>query len=82
MYNQASLADNVFHVTPKVFHYYISHSCDPNASDISRSANYTHYVATRHIHAQEETTADYYDETTLEMCACKSPRCRWTSPTE
>jgi SET domain-containing protein len=82
MYNQAAVADNVFHVTPKAFHYYINHSCDPNASDIARSPNYTHYVAVRHINAQEEITADYYDATTLAMCACKSPRCRWTSPGE
>jgi SET domain-containing protein len=79
MYNQETLAENVFIVTPKMFHYYINHCCEPNAVDLSRSGNSTQYVALRHIHAQEEITADYYTQTTLEMCACKSPRCRWTS---
>jgi uncharacterized protein len=79
MYNQETLAENVFIVTPKMFHYYINHCCEPNAVDLSRSANATQYVALRHIHAQEEITADYYTQTTLAMCACKSPRCRWTS---
>ncbi len=77
MYNQASLADNVFVVTPKLFHYYINHSCEPNAIDLSRSANATQYVAARSIRADEEVTADYYDETSLEMCFCQSPKCRW-----
>jgi SET domain-containing protein len=79
MYNGEALADNVFIVTPKVFHYYINHSCEPNAIDLSRSANSTQYVALRYIHANEEVTADYYDETTLKVCACKAPRCRWTN---
>lgn len=79
MYNQAALADHVFIVTPKVFHYYINHSCDSNAIDLSRRANSTQYVALRHIQANEEITADYYDETTLEVCVCKSLRCRWTN---
>lgn len=79
MYNEESLDDNLFIITPKLFHYYINHSCDANAIDLSRSANSTQYVAARQIHANEEITADYYDETTLEVCACKSPRCRWTS---
>ena len=78
MYNQETLAENVFIVTPKLFHYYINHSCEPNAIDISRRANSTQYVALRQIRANEEVTADYYDETTLEVCACKSPRCRWS----
>ena len=80
MYNQESLVDNLLIITPKVFHYYINHSCDPNAIDLSRSANSTQYVAARNIRADEEITADYYDETTLEVCACKSPRCRWLRP--
>ncbi len=79
MYNQASLADNLFVVTPKMFHYYINHSCAPNAVDLSRSANATQYVAARPIRAGEEITADYYDATSLEMCACQSPKCRWLS---
>ena len=78
MYNQATLADNLFIVTPKMFHYYINHSCEPNIIDLSRSANATQYVALRHIDANEEITADYYDETTLAVCECKSLRCRWT----
>lgn len=79
MYNEESLADNLFIITPKLFHYYINHSCDANVIDLSRSANSTQYVAARHIRADEEITADYYDETTLEVCACKSPHCRWVS---
>jgi len=78
MYNQETLAENVFIVTPKLFHYYINHSCEPNAIDISRRANSTQYVALRQIRSNEEVTADYYDETTLEVCLCKSPRCRWS----
>lgn len=78
MYNQETLAENVFIVTPKLFHYYINHSCEPNAIDISRRANSTQYVALRHIRANEEVTADYYNETTLNVCLCKSPRCRWS----
>ena len=78
MYNQETVAENVFIVTPKLFHYYINHSCEPNAIDISRRANSTQYVALRQIRANEEVTADYYDETTLEVCLCKSPRCRWS----
>ena len=77
MYNQETLAENLFIVTPKLFHYYINHSCDSNAIDISRRANSTQYVALRQIRANEEVTANYYDETTLEVCLCKSPRCRW-----
>ena len=80
MYNEETLAENLFIITPKLFHYYINHSCDANAIDLSRSANSTQYVAARDICANEEVTADYYDETTLDACACKSPRCRWTKP--
>ena len=79
MYNEESLAEDLSIVTPKLFHYYINHSCDANAVDLSRSANSTQYVAARHIHTDEEITADYYDETTLAVCECKSPRCRWLS---
>lgn len=79
MYNQETLAEGVFIVTPKLFQYYINHSCDPNAVDITRRANSTQYVALRDIRAKEEITADYYDETTLEICLCNSPRCRWTN---
>lgn len=79
MYNQEALAENVFIVTPKLFHYYINHSCEPNAIDISRRANSTQYVALRTMRANEEVTADYYDETTLKVCLCKSPHCRWVN---
>lgn len=79
MYNEESLVDNLFIITPKLFHYYINHSCDANVIDLSRSANATQYVAARHISADEEITADYYEETTLEVCNCKSPRCLWTN---
>jgi SET domain-containing protein len=78
MYNEEKLAEDVFIITPKLFHYYINHSCEANAIDVSRRASSTQYVALRDIHANEEVTADYYDETTLQLCECKSPRCRWT----
>lgn len=78
MYNEEQLAEDLFIVTPKLFHYYINHSCDPNAVDVSRRGNSTQYVALRDIRANEEVTADYYDETTLKVCNCKSLRCRWT----
>ena len=58
--------------------HYINHSCDPNAIDVSHRATSTQYVALRPIRANEEITADYYDATSLEMCACQSPLCRWT----
>ncbi len=82
MYNQETLADNLFILTPMLFQYYINHSCDSNAVDLSRSPNSTQYVAARNILAGEEVTADYYNETTLEICLCKSPRCRWTNRAE
>ena len=82
MYNEESLAEDLSIVTPKLFHYYINHSCDANAVDLSRSANSTQYVAARHIRADEEITAEYYDERTLAVCECKSPRCRWLSTTQ
>jgi hypothetical protein len=78
LYNQESLPGNLHIVTPKVFHYYINHSCDPNAIDLSRSPNATQYTAWRDIHADEEVTTDYgiYGEATIERCACTSPLCR------
>jgi len=82
MYNQETLAEDLFILTPKLFQYYINHSCDANAIDLSRSANSTQYVAARNILAGEEVTADYYNETTLDVCLCKSPRCRWTNHVE
>lgn len=81
MYNEESLAEGVYILTPKLFHYYINHACEANAVDLSRSPNATQYVALRDIHADEEITADYYDEKTLEICNCQSPRCRWTNRT-
>jgi uncharacterized protein len=77
LYNQETLAPDVFVVTPKVFHYYINHSCEPNAIDVSRRGNSTQYVAVRDIRAQEEITADYYTTTTLDQCLCNAPGCRW-----
>ena len=79
MYNEEVLAADLFIVTPKLFQYYINHSCDPNAVDLTRHANSTQYVALRDIRADEEITADYYDERTLAICLCKSPHCRWTN---
>lgn len=77
LYNQATVTDGVLIVTPKLFHYYINHSCDPNAIDVTQRATSTQYVALRPIQANEEITADYYNETTLTVCTCQSPRCRW-----
>ena len=78
MYNKEALPDNLRIATPKVFHYYINHSCDPNAIDQSRSATATQYVAWRDSSAQEEITTDYgiYGGATIDQCACKSPLCR------
>ena len=78
LYNEADLADNLVILTPKVFHYYINHSCEPNAIDQSQHPTWTHYIALRDIRANEEVTADYYDTTTLAACACNAPSCRWT----
>lgn len=79
LYNQDTVTDGVLIVTPKLFHYYINHSCDPNAIDLTRHATSTQYVALRPIQANEEITADYDNETTLQVCTCQSPRCRWRS---
>jgi SET domain-containing protein len=57
MYNQEALAEDMFIVTPKLFHYYINHSCEPNAVDVSRRANSTQYVALHNIRANAEITA-------------------------
>ena len=77
MYNEERLGDNLVIVTPVSFHYYINHSCEPNAVDQSQHPTWTHYIAARDIRANEEITADYYDETTLESCRCNTPSCRW-----
>ena len=77
-YNQESLPGDLTIVTPKLFHYYINHCCDPNAIDLSRSPNSTQYVAWRDIQADEEVTTDYgiYGGATIEPCDCKSAGCR------
>lgn len=77
LYNEANIAKDLCIATPKSFHYYVNHSCDANAVDLSRSGKTTQYVAARLIRAGEEITADYYDETTLAQCNCQSPKCRW-----
>jgi SET domain-containing protein len=79
MYNEERLPDDLVIVTPKSFHYYINHACEPNAVDQSKNPTWTHYIALRDIRANEEITADYYvyGEGKLAACACKSPRCRW-----
>ncbi|HEU4321574.1 MAG TPA: SET domain-containing protein-lysine N-methyltransferase [Roseiflexaceae bacterium] len=77
LYNEELLPDNTSILTPKVFHYYINHCCDPNAFDLSRSPNSTHYVAWRDIQAQEEITTDYgMVGSDIAQCRCKAPRCR------
>ncbi len=77
LYNQETLGDDLFIVTPKVFHYYVNHSCAPNALDLSRDPKATQYVTARDIRAGEEITADYHDATSLEGCRCGSEHCRW-----
>ena len=77
LYNEETLAEDLFIITPKVFHYYLNHSCEENAIDLTRSANSTQYVATRYIHANEEITINGYDPSTLDKCNCGSPKCRW-----
>lgn len=78
MYNEESLPGGLSIVTPKVFHYYINHCCEPNAIDQSRSSNITQYIAWRDINAEEEITTDYgiLGGIRIERCMCKSPRCR------
>jgi SET domain-containing protein len=77
LYNEESLPDNRSILTPKVFHYYINHCCDPNVVDLSRSPNGTQYIAWREIKAQEELTTDYgMLGARIARCMCKSPRCR------
>jgi uncharacterized protein len=77
IYNEESLSSGLSIVTPKVFHYYVNHSCEPNAIDISRSSNITQYIAWREIQAQEEITTDYgIIGARIEQCMCKSSLCR------
>lgn len=78
MYNQESLPGDLKILTPKLFQYYINHSCNPNAIDITKSSNSTQYVAWRDIQVGEEVTTDYgiYGGATLEPCECKSEVCR------
>jgi hypothetical protein len=77
MYNEERLPGNLSIVTPKVFHYYVNHCCEPNAVDVSRSPNITQYIAWQDIAAQEEITTDYgIIGARIELCMCKSPRCR------
>lgn len=78
LYNEESLPNGMSIVTPKGFHYYVNHCCEPNAVDISRSLNITQYIALRDIQAQEEITTDYgiFGEASLETCQCQSIHCR------
>lgn len=77
MYNEAALSDTLRIATPVSYHYYINHSCEPNIIDQTRHPTWTHYIALRDIQADEELTADYYNETTLDVCLCGSSCCRW-----
>jgi SET domain-containing protein len=78
MYNEEWLPSGLSIVTPKVFHYYVNHCCEPNAIDLSRSPNITQYIAWRDIPAQEEITTDYgiFGAARIDRCMCKSPNCR------
>jgi uncharacterized protein len=82
MYNEEKLSDTLRIATPVSFHYFINHSCEPNIVDQSRHPTCTHYIALCDIRADEELTADYYTEATLDRCMCGSPRCRWTKRTD
>jgi hypothetical protein len=77
MYNEEKLPGGLLIATPVSYHYFINHSCEPNVIDQSRHGTWTHFIALRDIRADEELTADYYDESTLETCNCGSPNCRW-----
>jgi len=77
LYNDEVLPDSRSIITPKVFHYYVNHCCTPNAFDVSRSPNSTHYIACRDIQAHEEITTDYGTiGAIIEQCQCTSPLCR------
>ena len=79
MYNEEALPGGLSIVTPKVFHYYVNHSCNSNAVDITRSPNSTHYISWREIQAEEEITTDYgVIGARIEHCTCNSPICRGT----
>jgi uncharacterized protein len=78
MYNEEWLPNGLRIATPKVFHYYVNHCCEPSAVDLSRSPNITQYVALQGIPAQEEITTDYgiFGGTRIDHCTCRSPCCR------
>jgi uncharacterized protein len=78
MYNQESLGDDVYLITPKAFHYYVNHGCAPNAVDLSRRPNTTYYIAWHDIPAGTEITTDYgiYGSATIAQCGCQSAHCR------
>ena len=78
LYNEEWLPNGLSIVTPKVFHYYVNHSCEANAVDQSRSPNITQYIAWRDIPAQAEITTDYgiLGGASIEHCMCKSAHCR------
>ncbi|PYE54865.1 SET domain-containing protein-lysine N-methyltransferase [Deinococcus yavapaiensis] len=61
LYNEDVLPNGQRILTPKVFHYYINHSDEPNAVDVTRHPSSTQYVAARPILAGEEITASYLD---------------------
>ena len=65
LYNEESLSTGQRIATPKVFHYYINHSGEPNAIDVTRHPTSTQYVALRDIRAGEEITAKYLNDDEL-----------------
>lgn len=65
LYNEEELPGGQRILTPKVFHYYINHSDEPNAVDLSRHPASTQYVALRDIRAGEEITARYLTDADL-----------------
>jgi SET domain-containing protein len=65
LYNEERLSNGQRVATPKVFQYYINHSSNPNAVDVTRYPTATQYVALRDIRAGEEITASYLSEEQL-----------------
>lgn len=65
LYNEEILGNGQRIATPKVFHYYINHSSEPNAIDVTRHPTSTQYVALRTVLAGEEITTKYLSDDQL-----------------
>jgi uncharacterized protein len=89
LYNQEQIGSDLFLINPKLHHYYINHSCNPNTIYRSGGTQYQFSII-RDVVAQEELTLDYgmYGEAEIEQCSCGSLHCRgrvtpddWRIPT-